>query len=46
MAPIDDLAILDQIYAAGIKLIMGFGYNQEGQFDIASGLYLTTVKNL
>ena len=35
-APIDDLAILDQIYAAGIKLIMGFGYNQEGQFDIAS----------
>ena len=31
--PVDDLAVLDQIHAAGIKLIMGFGYNQEGVFD-------------
>ena len=36
-APINNLEILDQINAAGIKLILGFGYNQEGQFDIASG---------
>ena len=43
-APIDDLAILDQINAAGIKLIVGFGYNQEGQFDIASGTILDYIK--
>ena len=43
-APIDDLAILDQINAADIKLIMGFGYNQEGQFDIASGTILDYIK--
>jgi len=46
--PIDDLAVLDQIHAAGIKLIMGFGYNQEGVFDMASGTifdYIETYKN-
>jgi len=43
-APIDKLEILDQINAAGIKLIMGFGYNQEGQFDIASGSILDYIK--
>jgi hypothetical protein len=43
-APIDDPLILDQINAAGIKLIMGFGYNQEGQFDIASGTILDYIK--
>jgi hypothetical protein len=43
-APIDDLLILDQINSAGIKLIMGFGYNQEGQFDIASGTILDYIK--
>ena len=42
--PIDDRAILDQINAAGIKLIMGFGYNQEGQFDIASGTILDYIE--
>ena len=26
--PVDDIAVLDKIEAAGIKLIIGFGYNQ------------------
>ena len=42
-APIDDVAILDKIHAAGIKLIVGFGYNQGGIFDIASGSLLDYV---
>ena len=42
--PIDDRVVLDQIHAAGIKLIMGFGYNQEGVFDIASGTILDYIK--
>lgn len=42
--PIDDSAVLDQINAAGIKLIMGFGYNQEGRFDIASGSILDYIE--
>ena len=42
-APIDDMAILDKIHAAGIKLIVGFGYNQGGIFDIASGSLLDYV---
>ena len=35
-APIDDLKVLDLIHQAGIKLIVGFGYNQECVFDIAT----------
>ena len=42
-APIDDVAILDKIHAAGIKLIVGFGFNQGGVFDIASGSLLDYV---
>ena len=42
-APIDDVAILDKIHAAGIKLIVGFGYNQGGIFDVASGSLLDYV---
>lgn len=47
-APIDDKAVLDEIYAAGIKVIIGFGYNQNGNFDILSGSfikYINTYKN-
>jgi hypothetical protein len=47
-SPIDDKAVLDEIAAAGIKVIMGFGYNQEGNFDILSGSfinYINTYKN-
>lgn len=42
--PIDDSAVLNQLDAAGIKIIVGFGYNQEGVYDIASGTVLDYVK--
>ncbi|WP_421918631.1 hypothetical protein [Marinifilum sp.] len=38
-APADDKAVLDQIYQAGIKVIVGFGYNQNGYFDILTGSF-------
>ena len=41
--PIDDDNILDEIHAAGIKLIIGFGYNQDGNFDILSGTFIDYV---
>lgn len=42
--PIDDRAVLDRIYAAGIRVIMGFGYRQEERFDIVSGTYLDYIR--
>jgi hypothetical protein len=47
-APIDDINVLDKIDAAGLKVILGFGYNQGGKFDILSGSfidYVNTYKN-
>ena len=47
-SPITEVAVLDQINAAGIKVIIGFGYNQSGHFDILSGTfadYVNTYKN-
>lgn len=47
-SPIDDKGILDEINAAGIKVIVGIGYNQEGYFDILTGSfldYIHTYKN-
>ncbi len=46
--PIDDKTVLDEINTAGLKVIMGFGYNQGGHFDILSGSfidYINTYKN-
>ncbi len=43
-APVDDRTVLDAIDAAGIKVIIGFGYNQNGVFDIASGSYLDYIE--
>ncbi|WP_299521723.1 glycoside hydrolase family 2 TIM barrel-domain containing protein [uncultured Lutibacter sp.] len=46
--PIDDKAVLDEIYEAGLKVIIGIGYNQNGNFDILSGSfinYINTYKN-
>jgi exo-beta-1,3-glucanase (GH17 family) len=46
--PIEDIAVLDEIHAAGLKVIIGFGYNQGGHFDILSGSfidYVNTYKN-
>lgn len=47
-APVDDIKVLDEINQAGIKVIIGFGYNQDGVFDILSGSfidYVNTYKN-
>lgn len=42
--PIDDKAVLDEIDAVGIKVIMGFGYNDANdKFNIVSGNYLNYV---
>ncbi len=46
--PIDDKAVLDEIDDAGIKVVLGFGYNQGGNFDILSGSfkdYVNKYKN-
>jgi exo-beta-1,3-glucanase (GH17 family) len=43
-SPITEVAVLDQIDAAGIKLIIGFGYNQGGNYDILSGTFADYVK--
>ena len=42
--PIDDLDVLDQINAAGIKVIISFGYDQGGINDIVSGTFIDYVK--
>jgi hypothetical protein len=43
-SPINDKAVLDQINAAGLKVIISFGYNQEGKFDLLSGSFINYVK--
>ena len=42
-SPIDDQAVLDEIHAAGLKLIVGFGFNQNGYFDIWSGSFTNYI---
>lgn len=42
--PITEKAVLDQIHEAGLKVIIGFGYNQDGKFDILSGTFADFVK--
>lgn len=42
-APITESDVLDEINAAGIKVIIGFGYNQGGQLDILSGTFIDYV---
>lgn len=42
--PIDDFDVLDKINAAGIKVIIGFGYDQGGINDIVSGTFINYVK--
>jgi len=43
-SPIDDRAVLDEIHQAGIKIIMGFGYNQDGYYDILSRTFIDYIK--
>ena len=33
-APIEERAVLDELLEAGIKVIIGFGYNQNGYYDM------------
>jgi hypothetical protein len=44
--PIDDIEVLDELQAAGIKVVISFGYNQKGRFDIVSGTFIDYVKNI
>lgn len=41
--PIDNSAVLDEISEAGLKVIIGFGYDQEGVYDILSGTFSAYV---
>lgn len=46
--PIIEKSVLDEIGKAGLKVIIGFGYNQNGKYDILSGTfvdYVNTFKN-
>ena len=42
-APIDDVTVLDQLAAANMKVIVGFGYDQKGVYDIKSGSFIDYV---
>ncbi len=44
-SPIDNTTVLDEIHAAGIKVIISFGYNQDGYYDILSGTFIDYVNN-
>lgn len=43
-SPIDNITVLDKFFEAGIKVIIGIGYNQEGEYDILSGSFINYVK--
>lgn len=42
-SPVDNITVLDEIHNAGIKVIVGFGYNQDGFFDILSGTFIDYI---
>lgn len=42
-SPVDDINVLNAINEAGIKIIMGFGYNQGGYYDILSSSFIDYV---
>ncbi|MDC0616566.1 hypothetical protein OAO95_00770 [bacterium] len=42
--PIDDITVLDKLSKAGIKVVISFGYNQKGRFDIVSGTFIDYVR--
>ena len=42
-SPIVEKSVLDEINKAGIKIIVGFGYNQGGNNDILSGTFINYI---
>lgn len=42
--PINNKVVLDEISKAGFMVVIGFGYNQEGVYDILSGTYIDYVE--
>lgn len=42
--PIHDKTVLDKIHQANMKIIIGFGYNQNGNYDILSGSFLQYIE--
>lgn len=42
-SPVDDKSVLDEIHHAGIKVIIGIGYNQGGYYDILSGSFIDYI---
>ncbi len=42
--PIDNKVVLDKISKAGFMVVIGFGYDQEGVYDILSGTYIDYVE--
>ena len=42
--PIDNINVLDKLADAGIKVVISFGYNQKGKFDIVSGTFINYVR--
>ena len=43
-SPIEEKSVLDQIEAAGIKVIINIGYNQKGYYDLNTKSYINYVK--
>ena len=43
-SPIEEKSVLDQIEAAGIKVIISIGYNQQGYYDLNTNSYINYVK--
>lgn len=43
--PIASKSVLDAISQAGLSVIIGFGYNQDGIYDLQSGTYLDYIKS-
>ena len=41
--PITEVSVLDEIHEAGLKVIIGFGYNQGGENDILSGTFINYI---
>jgi hypothetical protein len=42
--PIDNTQVLDELHNAGIKVVISFGYNQKGRFDIVSGTFINYIR--